>query len=154
VTNQPQNGPTERTGAGSEPTGDMPAALGPDAPTEVRPVQETELPAVPVASEAPDETEPPAVPEVPETPAVPPPPPPAIATAMDSQAVTVTPPERGESASPLPPPQPVTPDCSAWRPEDEPSGPAALATDRPEMAIGAAFAGGLVLALILKRLAR
>jgi hypothetical protein len=30
----------------------------------------------------------------------------------------------------------------------------AVAADRPEVAIGAAFAGGLVLALILKRLAR
>ena len=35
-----------------------------------------------------------------------------------------------------------------------PSGPAALAADRPEVAVGAAFAGGLVLALLLKRLAR
>jgi hypothetical protein len=31
---------------------------------------------------------------------------------------------------------------------------AALADERPEVAIGAAFAGGLVLAMILKRLAR
>lgn len=31
---------------------------------------------------------------------------------------------------------------------------AALADDRPEVAIGAAFAGGLVVAMILKRLAR
>jgi hypothetical protein len=31
---------------------------------------------------------------------------------------------------------------------------AAFPTDRPEVAIGGAFAGGLVLALILKRLAR
>ena len=30
----------------------------------------------------------------------------------------------------------------------------ALADDRPEVAVGAAFAGGLVVALILKRLAR
>jgi hypothetical protein len=29
-----------------------------------------------------------------------------------------------------------------------------LANDRPEVAVGAAFAGGLMLALILKRLAR
>jgi len=43
---------------------------------------------------------------------------------------------------------------SAWRPEDEPSRAAALAAKRPEVAVGAAFAGGLVLALILKRLAR
>ncbi|HUA05604.1 MAG TPA: hypothetical protein VMB27_16980 [Solirubrobacteraceae bacterium] len=31
---------------------------------------------------------------------------------------------------------------------------AALAEERPEVAVGAAFAGGLVVALILKRLAR
>jgi hypothetical protein len=31
---------------------------------------------------------------------------------------------------------------------------AALADERPEVALGAAFAGGLVIALILKRLAR
>jgi hypothetical protein len=31
---------------------------------------------------------------------------------------------------------------------------AALADDRPEVAVGAAFAGGLVVAMILKRLAR
>ncbi|HUA69718.1 MAG TPA: hypothetical protein VMA96_01500 [Solirubrobacteraceae bacterium] len=31
---------------------------------------------------------------------------------------------------------------------------AALADERPEVAVGAAFAGGLVLALILKRLVR
>jgi hypothetical protein len=31
---------------------------------------------------------------------------------------------------------------------------AALADDRPELAVGTAFAGGLVVAMILKRLAR
>jgi hypothetical protein len=47
-------------------------------------------------------------------------------------------------------------EAPAWRPEDDISsgGPAALAAERPEIAVGAAFAGGLVLALILKRLAR
>jgi hypothetical protein len=37
-----------------------------------------------------------------------------------------------------------------------PAAPAALSTttDRPELAVGAAFAGGLVFALFLKRLAR
>jgi len=34
------------------------------------------------------------------------------------------------------------------------SGVAGLPADRPELAVGAAFAGGLVLALILKRLGR
>jgi hypothetical protein len=42
--------------------------------------------------------------------------------------------------------------------DDASSGPSGLAAafppDRPERAAGAAFAGGLVLALILKRLAR
>jgi hypothetical protein len=35
-----------------------------------------------------------------------------------------------------------------------PTGPAAIAQQRPEVAVGAAFAGGFVVALILKRLAR
>jgi hypothetical protein len=34
------------------------------------------------------------------------------------------------------------------------SGPAEVVNDRPEIAVGGAFAGGLVFALILKRLAR
>jgi hypothetical protein len=46
-----------------------------------------------------------------------------------------------------------------WRPaQDADHGPGggalASAGDRPELAVGAAFAGGFVLALILKRLAR
>ena len=36
----------------------------------------------------------------------------------------------------------------------EPTFGAAAATDRPEIAVGAAFAGGFLAALILKRLAR
>lgn len=35
-----------------------------------------------------------------------------------------------------------------------PAAPATPADERPELAVGAAFAGGLVLALLLKRLAR
>ncbi len=35
-----------------------------------------------------------------------------------------------------------------------PAAPPALADERPELVVGAAFAGGLVLALFLKRLAR
>jgi hypothetical protein len=59
------------------------------------------------------------------------------------------------SPAPAPAPAPVPP-VSDWRPEDDRSsgGPAAMAAERPEIAVGAAFAGGLVLALILKRLAR
>jgi hypothetical protein len=102
----------------------MPAALGPDSPTEVAPA--------------------------------PPPAPAAIAAAMDSQSVEVP-----AAVAPLEPavsPVAVPPvsESPAWRPEDDLStgGPAALAAERPEVAVGAAFAGGLVLALILKRLAR
>jgi hypothetical protein len=43
---------------------------------------------------------------------------------------------------------------SSWTPPGQDPGPAAVVADRPEIAVGAAFAGGLVLALILKRLAR
>ena len=67
--------------------------------------------------------------------------------------------------------QPVNPDpvTQSWAatepgsPAGEPPSPAPHAAasavpaapgDRPEMALGAAFAGGLVFALILKRLAR
>ncbi|HEX8977656.1 MAG TPA: hypothetical protein VF781_14190 [Solirubrobacteraceae bacterium] len=51
----------------------------------------------------------------------------------------------------------------AWAPPTGPSagpaagqgsGAAAVVADRPEIAVGAAFAGGLLFALILKRLAR
>ena len=35
-----------------------------------------------------------------------------------------------------------------------PAAPPAVADERPELVVGAAFAGGLVLALFLKRLAR
>jgi hypothetical protein len=51
-------------------------------------------------------------------------------------------------AAPLPPL-----DASKLTTEQD-TGPAAVAAERPEIAVGAAFAGGLVLALILKRLAR
>lgn len=62
------------------------------------------------------------------------------------------------------PETPGTP-APAWTPPAAPQNPppppvadhggsAALAAERPEIAVGAAFAGGLVFALILKRLAR
>jgi hypothetical protein len=146
------------------PAGDEPAAIEPDAPTEAQspedlsaatvvdqPSPVTEVAAVPqpVAPAAPPAPE---LPDVPE-------PPPAIAAALEGKAVEppVVPPEPGDSVSTPPPP---VPEPSAWTPSsspegsDTPSGPAALAADRPEVAIGAAFAGGLVLALLLKRLAR
>lgn len=140
MTDQPQNGPTGHAGADSEPPGDdVPAALGPDVPTDVHAVGEPPAPAAPVG----------------ESPAVAPPPPPAIAVAMDSQDVgvppAVAPLEPGDSPAVSVPPGAPAP---SWPPEDEPSGATALAAERPEIAVGAAFAGGLVLALILKRLAR
>jgi hypothetical protein len=46
-------------------------------------------------------------------------------------------------------PPPVTPEI-----QSDGSSAAAPPNDRPEIAIGAAFAGGLVAAMILKRLAR
>jgi hypothetical protein len=125
VTDQSQSGPPDRADDGPESAGDVPAALGPDAPTDVRPP--------------------------------PPPPPAAIAAAIDSQDVeapaVVAPVDPGDSPAVAPPAVPPVPD---WQPEDDVSsgGPAALAADRPEIAVGGAFAGGLVLALILKRLAR
>jgi hypothetical protein len=116
------------------PVGDVPAAVEPDAPTEAQPSGESSAATLvdqpsPVTEVASVPEPPPAVPEPP--PAVPEPPP-----------------------APEPPP---VPEPRAWSPDAEPepvSGPAALAADRPEVAVGAAFAGGLVLALILKRLAR
>jgi hypothetical protein len=139
VTEQPQNGPTVQSGAEPEPAGDMPAALGPDAPTDVHPATEPPAPAAPA----------------PEPPAVQPPPPPAIAEAMNSQDVGVPP-----AVAPLEPGDspvvdaPSDTPAPSWRPEDEPSAAAALAAERPEIAVGAAFTGGLVLAMILRRLAR
>jgi hypothetical protein len=52
-------------------------------------------------------------------------------------------------AQPLPEPAPA-----AAVPEPPASTPAVGAQDRPEIAVGAAFAGGFLAALILKRLAR
>jgi hypothetical protein len=46
---------------------------------------------------------------------------------------------------------------ASWLPQPSPAEPAygaMAAADRPEVAVGAAFAGGLLAALILKRLAR
>ncbi|MGI9184115.1 MAG: hypothetical protein ACR2GZ_03990 [Solirubrobacteraceae bacterium] len=59
---------------------------------------------------------------------------------------------------PVPPAPAWTP--PAWTPPaadaapDLTSSAASAVSDRPEIAVGAAFAGGLALALILKRLAR
>jgi hypothetical protein len=56
--------------------------------------------------------------------------------------------------------QPQTPEneeqVPAAEPAPQPTGPpaAAGAADRPEVAVGAAFAGGFLLAMVLRRLAR
>jgi hypothetical protein len=60
-----------------------------------------------------------------------------------------------EPPAAIPPPPPVTELPAVDSGSSGPGGlAAAFGPDRPERAIGAAFAGGLVLALILKRLAR
>jgi hypothetical protein len=59
-------------------------------------------------------------------------------------------PEPPALAPPTPPPPPVVPPAPAYNGGGSPAAPAS----RPELQIGAAFAGGFVLALILKRLAR
>jgi hypothetical protein len=55
-------------------------------------------------------------------------------------------------------PQPPLPPQPTWTPPQAEVGDGAwkplFPADQPEVAVGAAFAGGLVLALILKRLAR
>jgi hypothetical protein len=59
-------------------------------------------------------------------------------------------PPDGSAAAPFP-----TPPLASAAPNDGGSQPGAVAVaDRPEVAVGAAFAGGFALALILKRLAR
>ena len=66
-------------------------------------------------------------------------------------------PENGtpEEATAAEPVAPVwTPPPASASPSPAASGPAAIAQERPEVAVGAAFAGGFVFALILKRLAR
>jgi hypothetical protein len=122
--------------AAEESGGDNPAELAPDdARTEVSAPDSAAAP--PEASAGSD---PPAAPDSPAAPA-----PPAAFAPADATA----------SSPPVTPPPPVTDSSSG---ESASAGPAGLAaafpSDRPERAVGAAFAGGLVLALILKRLAR
>jgi len=105
--------------------------------------------------------------EQPESPATPAADEPAALVPDDATAVHPT---GGEPTGSEPMPDPVAPEPVAsvtpaaeppvWTPPAPPqdtagpSGGAAVTADRPEVAVGAAFAGGLVLALILKRLAR
>ena len=66
----------------------------------------------------------------------------------------------GSQPAGVPPTAPLEPDAlpadtaPAWAPANESGGAGAVVADRPEIAVGAAFAGGFTLALILKRLAR
>jgi hypothetical protein len=68
----------------------------------------------------------------------------------------VAPAAAAESVAETEPLAPVAPESLAFTPPPEPvaSPPAASAAQSPEVAVGAAFAGGFLAALILKRLAR
>jgi hypothetical protein len=123
-----------------------------DQPTSQEPAGKPEVdqPAALVPDEAPTAAHEPAA-AAPEPAAAPPEPPGAP-----------TPPAAFAPAdAPAPPPPGPPPPPSELPPSELPSGegaPAGLAAafppDHPERAVGAAFAGGLVLALILKRLGR
>jgi hypothetical protein len=126
VTDQPQS----ETPA-QEEAPDQPAALKPDG--EATPPADPPTAAEP--AEAPTAVEPVDPPTAVEEPAEPPP------------AAETPPPDAA-----VPPPPPVPPLASD--PNDASGGLAATIEERPELAAGAAFAGGLILALILKRLAR
>jgi hypothetical protein len=52
------------------------------------------------------------------------------------------------------PPAPVAGPATDWSSPGSDAGALDAPSDRPEVAVGAAFAGGFVLALVLKRLAR
>jgi hypothetical protein len=98
---------------------------------------------------------PPAVTPAPAEPVPAEPPPadesPAGAAAAEPSPAEPVPAEPSPAYSPSPAP---TPSDSSGAPPYTPAGAAELATDRPEVAVGGAFAAGFVLALILKRLAR
>jgi hypothetical protein len=52
------------------------------------------------------------------------------------------------------PPPPIAEPATDWSSPESDAAAVGAASDRPEVAVGAAFAGGFVLALVLKRLAR
>jgi hypothetical protein len=90
-------------------------------------------------------------------------PPAETPTVVDAPPPAAAPPP--PAVEPPPPPPPVEPPPAVVEPPPPPpaapppsfptdSVPAAVPRDRPEIPIAAAFVGGLVLALILKRLAR
>jgi hypothetical protein len=73
---------------------------------------------------------------------------PAPAEAPAPEPVAPTEAPAPEPVAPVPPP-PVTPEI-----QSDGASTTAAPDDRPEIAVGAAFAGGLAVAMILKRLAR
>ena len=75
-----------------------------------------------------------------------------FAAGAESLATDAAPAATPQTFLPPPPPDPPIPSGPPSSPQL--SGPAAALNERPELAVGGAFAGGLVLALILKRLAR
>ena len=84
----------------------------------------------------------------------------APADAVSSAPADAEPAAPVADADPPPPAADAPPPPPASDPSPPPSGsdssaggPAAVVQNRPEVAVGAAFAGGFVLALILKRLA-
>lgn len=133
-----------------ESSGDQPAQLAPDVPVGDE-VTEGAVPVAPAEPEPAAESKPAAEPE-----AAPPPTPPVVETppaqpaAVDPGAATLAP-RATPSYAATPAPEPTSADAGSTV-ADGAGGP--FSSDRPERAIGAAFAGGLVLALILKRLAR
>ena len=157
MTEQPENAaaPNESRAV------DEPAAVGPDAPTAGEPVPAEEPPTEQSAAE-PDavapatdgETTPEPEAAAPETDDETAPEPEVAAPETDGETMP-------ESAPAVPEPQVYSPTFTtepidpapAWAPPSEPASES-LFQSRPELAVGAAFAGGLVLALILKRLAR
>jgi hypothetical protein len=126
---QPDEAPTA---ADSDTHAEEPTS---DAPAEETDAEETEVPA--------EAAEPPAGQ------------PTVVQAAIDQAPKAVEAPDAAETPSVADgneaPPQPGAE--SAPR-DEESGGAAAIVQDKPEIAVGAAFAGGLVLALILKRLAR
>lgn len=135
MSEQPTQGHEERpekeTAAGAWAPGEQPTQVAPAPAAETAEPTVTEQPAPGLPA---DEAEAAAAP-------VPP---------------VVAPPVEPEPAVPVvpPPPSPFA-ESSAEPPPNLDTGPAVVGpADRPEVAVGAAFAGGFVVAMILKRLAR
>ncbi len=88
------------------------------------------------------------------------PPPPTIplepsgATSAQDAPISPAPaPPTPAPPAPAPPPPEAAPPLGAALAAADESSPSGLANDRPEVIAGAAFAGGFLVALILKRLA-